>query len=133
MSLKICIKCRVIAYTSSGVFDAIVYDLTCLHEWKELNSILDNLKPNCYKSKKEPQMLIKFIQEIKKPVTELTFDMVEDNQFFVCVNRYLCQKVDYCEYNVLADSHGNLVATNITVDPNATIWRILPTITKIEF
>jgi len=64
--------------------------------------------------------------------TNLTFGMVEDDQFFVYDND-LWQKVDFDDANMIAKQGGFLCATRGKFDHGTPIDRILPRIEKIEF
>ena len=74
-----------------------------------------------------------FIYEQEK-VKTLTFGDVQENQFFVNVDGYLCQKASSGSYNIIADNLGTPYARSTdTAFKGDTIKRILPTVTKIEF
>ena len=76
-------------------------------------------------------MSIKFITE---GTSKLTFDTVEDGQFFISLTERLCQKVNSYSYSVIAHPDGRPYAKqedNCSYDFN--IKKILPKVTKIEF
>jgi hypothetical protein len=64
---------------------------------------------------------------------QLTIADVETNQFFVCSDGYLCQKLDSHRYTTIAKSDGQLYSGYFSGDAHDRIKRILPKITKIEF
>jgi len=63
-----------------------------------------------------------------------TFGDVEENQFFVSWDGYLCQKLHLGRYNIITDKYGvpfaareeNMISTD-------EVLRILPEVEKIEF
>jgi hypothetical protein len=63
----------------------------------------------------------------------LTFNDVEMNQFFVCADGHLCQKVSRNLYNTIADEHGELSGDRFSCSTDYVIRRIIPTVVKIEF
>lgn len=64
---------------------------------------------------------------------QLTITDVEHNQFFVCNDGYLCQKITDSRYTTIAKSNGELYSDYFSCDAHYRIKRILPKITKIEF
>jgi hypothetical protein len=64
---------------------------------------------------------------------QLTIADVEENQFFVCSDGYLCQKLGSYGYTTIANSNGQLYSGYFSCDAHDRIKRILPKITKIEF
>ena len=76
-------------------------------------------------------MIIKF--KNKKNKKKLTYADVEENQFFVCDEGFLCQKVDADSYNVIANPVGEPYADQQLCAPSQPIERILPNVDKIEF
>ncbi len=64
---------------------------------------------------------------------QLTIADVEENQFFVCKDGYLCQKITDSRYNTIAKSNGQLYSGYFSCEAHYPIKRILPKITKIEF
>lgn len=77
--------------------------------------------------------MIKFITQEQDENEKLIFDMVEDNQFFVDYDGYLCQKVHEKSFSVIADSHNRPFASHISCQINMPINRILPYVITIEF
>jgi hypothetical protein len=63
----------------------------------------------------------------------LTFNDVEMNQFFVCGDGHLCQKVSMNLYNTIADERGKLCCDRFSCSTDYVIRRIIPNIAKIEF
>jgi hypothetical protein len=64
---------------------------------------------------------------------QLTIADVEENQFFVRSDGYLCQKLgSYC-YTTIAKSNGQLYSGYFSIMKHDRIKRILPKIAKIEF
>ena len=77
--------------------------------------------------------MIKFIQE-EDQQKELTFSMVEKNQFFETQEGHLGHKSGDDSCNIVASIAGNPCAdTWGDMDSSTKINRILPKITKIEF
>ncbi len=78
---------------------------------------------------------MKFILETPAEEKRLTFEDVEINQFFVCDDGFLCQKVDEWSFNYIAEPpYGAPYADHMNgCDPNFVIERILPKVVKIEF
>jgi hypothetical protein len=76
---------------------------------------------------------MKFIYEEVKKDEQLTLDDVKEDQFFICADGYLCQKIDENAYNTIADEEGNPSCRNLDCDYNMPINRILPCVEKIEF
>lgn len=72
-------------------------------------------------------------------VSDLYFSMVEDDQFFIDEDGWLCQKVSEDAYICIADEEGIPTACYVTtkedgnVHPNLPIIRILPRLTKVSF
>ena len=62
------------------------------------------------------------------------FGDVQEHQFFVDADGYLCQKSNSTTYHTIADSNGqlycNIIGYTTAYDK---IKRILPKVTKIEF
>ena len=76
---------------------------------------------------------MKFIYEHEGTNT-LTFGDVQENQFFVDSDGYLCQKICSDSYNTIANSNGVPYSSSTTsADNSDAIKRILPKVTKIEF
>ena len=76
---------------------------------------------------------MKFIYETQSPI-QLTFQDVEEDQFFVDIHGCLSQKVAKNKYNCITNDSGDLCADHyIDVSINQKIERILPKVTKIEF
>ncbi len=78
---------------------------------------------------------MKFILETPAEEKRLTFEDVEINQFFVCDDGFLCQKVDEWSFNYIAEPpYGAPYADCCnSCDPNFIVKRILPKVLKIEF
>lgn len=76
---------------------------------------------------------MKFIYAKKEKNKELTLRDVEENQFFVCKDGYLCQKIDSTDYVTIADEKGNPTCNTYAEPEDAPIVRILPRVEKIEF
>lgn len=76
---------------------------------------------------------MKFIYEEVKKNKQLTLEEVEENQFFVCTDGYLCQKADETAYTTIADDEGNPTCCKLDCDYDIPIQRILPRVEKIEF
>lgn len=76
---------------------------------------------------------MKFIYEQEEDKVP-TFGQVQDDQFFLDIDGYLCQKINFSAYCTIANSKGEPYATIIRRAYNSeTIKRILPKVTKIEF
>jgi hypothetical protein len=76
---------------------------------------------------------MKFIFE-QDETKQLTFGDVQDNQFFVDADGYLCQKICSDSYNTICNGIGTPYATsNDQASRDDKIKRILPKVTKIEF
>ena len=76
---------------------------------------------------------MKFTYEQEETNT-LTFGQVQENQFFVDSDGYLCQKICSDSYCTIARSNGEPYASSTNCAFNSdTIKRILPKVTKIEF
>ena len=70
----------------------------------------------------------------KKQSEELTFEDVEENQFFVCKEGFLCQKSTRTEYNIIAKPDGSVYSTSpVSVRRTIKIERLIPKVTKIKF
>jgi hypothetical protein len=76
---------------------------------------------------------MRFIYEKQTENKELTLKDVEENQFFVCADGYLCQKVYECGYNTIADDEGGPSCSHLTCEADMPIKRLLPIVEKIEF
>lgn len=76
---------------------------------------------------------MKFIYENQEENKTLTLNDVGENQFFVCEDGYLCQKVYEYAYITIADDEGNPSCMKFDCDYNMPINRILPRVEKIEF
>lgn len=63
----------------------------------------------------------------------LTIADVVYNQFFVCRDNYLCQKITDSCYTTIAKSNGQLYSGYFSCEAHYPIKRILPKIAKIEF
>ena len=75
---------------------------------------------------------MKFIFE--HPTESFIFANVKTNQFFVCPDGCLWQKVSSRSANKIADGDGNPESDyDSDWSDNMTIERILPIVTKIEF
>lgn len=77
---------------------------------------------------------MKFILETPAGKERLTFEDVEDNQFFVTLDGELCQKIGCSSYSMVALDDGTPHADYF--DANCAsfgIKRILPKVVKIEF
>ena len=76
---------------------------------------------------------MKIIFEQQVPDTP-KFGDVQEHQFFVDADGYLCQKSNSTTYHTIADSNGqlycNIIGYTTAYDK---IKRILPKVTKIEF
>jgi hypothetical protein len=77
--------------------------------------------------------MIKFITTLKEESTILTFQDVDENQFFVSSNGSLCQKLDDDTYCTIADSNRNPYCCYETAYPDDEIQRLIEYIGKIEF
>lgn len=75
--------------------------------------------------------MIKFITD-KEPGIELTFEDVEENQFFV-QNEWLYHKVNSTTANSIANSKGFPLAGFREFSPDDEINRIIPKVIKIKF
>jgi hypothetical protein len=75
--------------------------------------------------------MIKFNFLEKKDV--LTFEDVEEDQFFINQIGELCQKTDVDSYSVVADENGRPYSWNRKCCPEENISKIFPFVTKIEF
>lgn len=81
-------------------------------------------------------MNIKFHTDNQETQTNLTLLDVDENQFFINDNGYLCQKVSNYAYNVIAVSQGMPLAYYKNLDLSdslAIIYKILPKVTKITW
>ncbi len=64
----------------------------------------------------------------------ITFGDVEENQFFVDKDGYLCQKCSYKLCNYIADHNGKPFSDRREIfSSNSIIQKILPKVAKIEF
>jgi hypothetical protein len=64
------------------------------------------------------------------------FALVKNNQFFICPDGNLCQKISYTSYQRIADNNGVPYAQSITLTGDAGNWlinKILPEVTCIKF
>lgn len=77
--------------------------------------------------------MIKFITTLKEESTILTFQDVDENQFFVSSDGSLCQKMDEETYCIIADSDGNPYCSYESAYADDEIHRIIEYIGKIEF
>lgn len=76
---------------------------------------------------------MKIIFEQQAPNAPI-FGDVQENQLFVDINGYLCQKASSCTYHTIADYNGELYSTCVDFSSaHDKIKRIIPKITKIEF
>lgn len=92
-------------------------------EDEEINKLLN---------KKEPEM-IKFIMK-EENKSQLTFNDVKIDQFFVNESGRLCQKANHTNYNIIANENGKLcAATRSMAFPDEPILKIIPEIERIEF
>jgi len=70
----------------------------------------------------------------QQPPSTLKFGDVQENQFFVDTNGYLCQKASTSSYHTIADNNGELYATSVGYAcAYDKVKRIIPKVTKIEF
>ena len=76
---------------------------------------------------------MKFIYEKQEENKEPTLNDVEANQFFVCADGYLCQRIGSESYITIADEEGYPCCGYFRVNPDKSIKRILPRVEKIEF
>lgn len=77
---------------------------------------------------------MKFIYEKQTKDKQLSLRDVEINQFFVCKEGYLCQKMNYGgSFVTIADDEGNPSCSNFNCDEDMPIKRLLPIVEKIEF
>jgi hypothetical protein len=74
------------------------------------------------------------IRFIEKPCVDLSLSNVKIDQFFICTEGFLCQKVHNTAYITIATALGTPCA-GMTSDvlPSMTIKKILPEIEWIEF
>lgn len=77
-------------------------------------------------------MKIIFDKESKKK-KQLTFADVEDNQFFVCDDGYLNQRLNETSYSVIAEPDGSPYSGHQICEYYQPIDRIILKIAKIEF
>jgi len=76
--------------------------------------------------------MIEFVTEGNSK--SLTFSDVEDNQFFVDLDGFLCQKIDPDSYTIVADNVGNPHGGYFDdVLEESPIKKVLPRVTKIRF
>lgn len=80
-----------------------------------------------------PKVFIKFFTE--EPVSKLTtLNKVETDQFFIDSEDRLCQKCNYEDYVIIANSDGRPCCQIKSAYKNEMfVKRILPEVTKIEF
>lgn len=76
--------------------------------------------------------MIKFITE-EKHEKELTFKMVEKDQFFISDYGFLCQKNDDFSFIIIANEEGVPYCNYRGMPDNTKIQKILPKVIKIEF
>lgn len=76
---------------------------------------------------------MKFIYEKQEEKKELTLNDVEDNQFFVCADGYLCQKIGGESFMTIADEEGYPSCGYFSDFASVRITRLLPRVEKIEF
>ncbi len=76
---------------------------------------------------------MKFIYEKEGEEKRLTLKDVEENQFFVCEDGYLCQKIHARAYITIADDEGNPYCGQLDCGEDMPIARLLPRVEKIEF
>ncbi len=76
---------------------------------------------------------MKFIYEKQEEKKTLTLNDVEDNQFFVCADGYLCQKIGSESYITIADEEGCPCSGYYRNNTDTPIARLLPIVRKIEF
>lgn len=76
---------------------------------------------------------MKFIYEKQEEKKTLTLNDVENNQFFVDADGYLCQKIGSESYITIADEEGYPCCGYYRVNPEKSIARLLPIVEKIEF
>ncbi len=76
--------------------------------------------------------MIKFITNQQKNKT-LTFDDVEEDQFFVDKNKYLCQKAHSEAANIIANDKGKPLCDHLKMNGSEPIQRIISNVIKIEF
>jgi hypothetical protein len=78
--------------------------------------------------------MITFITEEQKPERPPVFGDVDENQFFIDSDGWLCQKMSETSYNTIADDEGKPQAdTAILRDWSSPIRSILPKVSKIKF
>jgi hypothetical protein len=72
--------------------------------------------------------------EFEDAPSDLTFADVEEDQFFIDQDGWLCQKAGRCAYNSIADKKGEPTCSFFDgIDGEHLITRILPKVTKINF
>jgi hypothetical protein len=77
---------------------------------------------------------MKIIYKTPDEQPAVTFDQVEQNQFFINASHELCQKRISCTYIIIAKSDGTPYADYVLdVSPDQRILRILPQVERIEF
>lgn len=77
--------------------------------------------------------MFKFITEPEEK-KEPTFADVKENQFFVNIDGYLCQKTSYNRFNYIANLHGQPYSHSAgDILSSMRILRICPIVKKIEF
>lgn len=72
-------------------------------------------------------------EKVNNEKKQLTIADVEENQFFVCGDGYLCQKISNSLYTTIANDDGSLSCEIFDCNQDYQIKRILPKIAKIEF
>jgi len=78
--------------------------------------------------------MITFITEKQKPERPPVFGDVCENQFFIDIDGWLCQKMTETGYNTIADDEGNPLADSAKSRSwDTPIRSVLPNVTKIKF
>lgn len=80
--------------------------------------------------------MITFIPTDETDIEIKTLDAVEENQFFIDVNGYLCQKVYFNAYNTIAKANGDPCACQDEVNDEREaliVKHIIPKILKVQF
>lgn len=125
MTYYVCQKCEIIC-TGESNLNSMFLQNGCNHEW-------DIYIPSASDNNKDKQV-IKFIVDEKSNANELTFSMVDVNQFFINDYGYLCIKHTDHQYSTLADGYGHPFGEYWQDVPEyTTINKILPKVKKIEF
>lgn len=79
-------------------------------------------------------MSITFKPAVAVAPKPLTLDSVEDSQFFVSDNGFLCQKTSYTSYSVIAKASGIPYASDVSmVNERTVIKRKIERIQTIDF